>query len=903
MALDIAPPSAPGAHDEQTGFFSKLFRKKQKEQPQAAPEAADQLSSFEGKPNLEEEAFDLDEIRRKLGADKPVPTPPPETPVTEQAMTRPASSPEPLPPTRKGPIPETPIKTREARMPTEPNRTLSRPTRPEHAPVEEPVSEPVSEPERVDVPAPETEPAAEPIEIQTGSDPIEIEAFAEQPPEPEKHAAEEEALAELETEDEAPAPSVTVDDWTAHDQPSEHKAGSEWVTHAEPDAETASKSEWEEHHPQRETRETHHEPSEWTDEVPAGEPAAPTPQAPESEETAPKPTGDEEPGASVAAEAVPDEGREEKAAVKKEARKAKADVTAPEQDLPEAPATETSGIQAPAAEPDEPVRLDDVAGAHFKELEEEHRQLDEELNSIVEGSDALPENGHPLDKKAPAGSEFVLKSGQKLKSLRDLMQAMEVIDEETFKHHVDGNKNDFAAWLKHVMEEEQLADEIRNATARQELMRILEEHEERIQEEFLEEEHKLDELLQQRGEKLEKASAMDQELESLKHELDDKSAQLADKRKLITAEVERRLAEEVEKRLAEERAKLEEIREEAEAKRQEYEKRLEVMGQAYEQKYEKRELKTTELEEKVMSKKESLQKLEQTLKEEKAKLEAAKKETETMLEKAKPLEEQMARIDEDRAKLQEEQEAFKAEKRSMNGKQAGLVKREKSIDALKERLEKEEAAFKEQKEKLETALQEREAALKKAEADLKQERAAFDKESKELRAAFEKEMKEGRAALDRETKDFRAEQQKTLAKVKAERKKVEERIKKAEDAETRAEEKLQERRKIAQYVQEAEKNIERHQERLGREGFHTYLQGKLTGTTPPPESVRNLQIYTMIDKARHALTDAEVAEARDLYKQIRGRFNKEQLSPNEKQVLYTTIRELYDDIQLASLKA
>jgi site-specific DNA-adenine methylase len=65
--------------------------------------------------------------------------------------------------------------------------------------------------------------------------------------------------------------------------------------------------------------------------------------------------------------------------------------------------------------------------------------------------------------------------------------------------------------------------------------------------------------------------------------------------------------------------------------------------------------------------------------------------------------------------------------------------------------------------------------------------------------------------------------------------------------------------------------------------------------------VKNLRIYALVDKARQALEHGEIAAAREHYNKVRELFNKEKLSPQEKSVLYTTIRELYDDIHLASL--
>ena len=72
----------------------------------------------------------------------------------------------------------------------------------------------------------------------------------------------------------------------------------------------------------------------------------------------------------------------------------------------------------------------------------------------------VPVNDVPSDKY------FWMSDGRVLRNLRDLVNALESMDEKIFKHHVSGKKNDFAAWIKDVFGETKLATSIaKNKTA------------------------------------------------------------------------------------------------------------------------------------------------------------------------------------------------------------------------------------------------------------------------------------------------------------------------------------------------------------------------------------------------------------------------------------------------------
>ncbi|MBU6389866.1 hypothetical protein KGQ71_05130 [Patescibacteria group bacterium] len=67
----------------------------------------------------------------------------------------------------------------------------------------------------------------------------------------------------------------------------------------------------------------------------------------------------------------------------------------------------------------------------------------------------------------PKGQEFVLdnpdlpEEERTLTTLDELSEAINLIDPDTFRRHVNEEKNDFANWVQYVFGEEELADQLR----------------------------------------------------------------------------------------------------------------------------------------------------------------------------------------------------------------------------------------------------------------------------------------------------------------------------------------------------------------------------------------------------------------------------------------------------------
>ncbi|MEK6849921.1 MAG: DUF5752 family protein [Nanoarchaeota archaeon] len=63
--------------------------------------------------------------------------------------------------------------------------------------------------------------------------------------------------------------------------------------------------------------------------------------------------------------------------------------------------------------------------------------------------------------QAPEEKIFVLKDGKKLRTLYELIDELETMNDDVFKHHVTSLKNDFANWVQEVFNSKPLADALR----------------------------------------------------------------------------------------------------------------------------------------------------------------------------------------------------------------------------------------------------------------------------------------------------------------------------------------------------------------------------------------------------------------------------------------------------------
>lgn len=74
------------------------------------------------------------------------------------------------------------------------------------------------------------------------------------------------------------------------------------------------------------------------------------------------------------------------------------------------------------------------------------------------------------------GECFWSRDGQILQNLADLSVAIGSMDDEIFLHHVSTQKNDFADWVEHVLQDSECAQALRKAKKQAQAKKIVELH-------------------------------------------------------------------------------------------------------------------------------------------------------------------------------------------------------------------------------------------------------------------------------------------------------------------------------------------------------------------------------------------------------------------------------------------
>ena len=215
-------------------------------------------------------------------------------------------------------------------------------------------------------------------------------------------------------------------------------------------------------------------------------------------------------------------------------------------------------IVAPVITPDENVSAarEEPPAHHktiekqFADIEKEHRQIDREREKIAKKTQEVPPEWALQKQEVAPEQYFILKNGQKLKNLHDLIAAIAFIDDETFAHHVSDQKNDFALWLKHVLDEEQLANEIWKKKEREEILRSLHQHSTKKLKEYEKETKGLKQQVVDRTEAAKRAAELQRKLDAITRTLAERSMELLATRSSLKAKLKGQMDAEVEKRLA-----------------------------------------------------------------------------------------------------------------------------------------------------------------------------------------------------------------------------------------------------------------------------------------------------------------------------------------------------------------
>ncbi|MGM5484372.1 MAG: DUF5752 family protein [Nanobdellota archaeon] len=69
--------------------------------------------------------------------------------------------------------------------------------------------------------------------------------------------------------------------------------------------------------------------------------------------------------------------------------------------------------------------------------------------------------------------EFIVITGENIASLYGLRDNLRRMDEATFAHHVNAERNDFANWVRHVIGDNKLAEKMESTISREEARKIV----------------------------------------------------------------------------------------------------------------------------------------------------------------------------------------------------------------------------------------------------------------------------------------------------------------------------------------------------------------------------------------------------------------------------------------------
>jgi len=109
-------------------------------------------------------------------------------------------------------------------------------------------------------------------------------------------------------------------------------------------------------------------------------------------------------------------------------------------------------------------------------IEEDVKFLHEREKEIQEKSESLKKisNGLGLFKNVKPDQYFKMYNGIVLKNLHDLIDALEIMDDNTFSHHVSLDKNDFSKWIESTLMDNNLANKVKEALTKEKIINVLE---------------------------------------------------------------------------------------------------------------------------------------------------------------------------------------------------------------------------------------------------------------------------------------------------------------------------------------------------------------------------------------------------------------------------------------------
>lgn len=131
---------------------------------------------------------------------------------------------------------------------------------------------------------------------------------------------------------------------------------------------------------------------------------------------------------------------------------------------------ETTNEEIKTTKPSEEINVKPEKITTEQEIKKE-QEPSSEVNKLSEISDEPKTN--VLDINSSENEAFFVRNGPKLLCLRELKEYIKDMSDETFNHHVNSERNDFANWTKGALKLDNEAEKIRKSRNKMELSNIL----------------------------------------------------------------------------------------------------------------------------------------------------------------------------------------------------------------------------------------------------------------------------------------------------------------------------------------------------------------------------------------------------------------------------------------------
>ena len=498
------------------------------------------------------------------------------------------------------------------------------------------------------------------------------------------------------------------------------------------------------------------------------------------------------------------------------------------------------------------------------------------------GSTDLPE-WKLQEKELHPTQYFILRNGQPLKSLKELLEVIGYIDDSTFDHHVNEYRNDFAQWIEGAIGDAGLAQEVRSATDRAGVVAALRAHAQDRAQVAQAKERKALVSVRKTEQAITRLKDASSEVDRLRAELETRTQELLGERKRAARIVKGALDKEVAQRLSHERESMRHAIEQLErgkqlyaSKAKELQRRLDEIGKREQQN----------------------ETIGARLKEAELRVSATRKEVATEKAELVKLKSEAAQIRKEYLETRTRQERIAADLKEIDRQGAELARHEETLRQREAKVTADITRSHEER----VALEQLKAEHLPREEELKRKEEAARKLVADAQARAKEAVERERDSIAR----VRAETQK-LERVRTQIDRALSRILKSKKKISTA---IELRKHLEQSLLGAKGAVSTERKELEGAGYQALVESSIAQTvTGQPSSdadedlgrIRDAEFTLKITQARAALERKDLAAARQCYEDLRQSYAQVKEDAPERSALYIAIRELYDDIHLAML--